>query len=479
MAERIDLLLDPGTFEELDQLVLHRSKAFGLDEQQYLGDAVVTGHGLIDGRVVFIFAQDFTTLGGTLSEAMGEKIGKLYSLAMNTGNPIVGLYDSGGARVPEGIDSFGAFGDVLFRASQASGMIPQISVILGACVGRATYAPALSDFVFMTTETARMFVTGPEAIESITGEVIESDDLGGAMSHAINSGVCHFAIDTEQDTLAEVRRLLSFLPPNARDDAPIVEADNPSRRCERLWEIVPAEGGKSYDVRDVIVEIADAHDLMEVHGAYAQNMVVGFARLNGRTTGVVANQPAHLAGSIDIDSSRKAARFVRFCDAFSIPILTFVDTSGFLPGVQQEYAGIITHGAKLVYAYAEATVPKVTVILRKAFGGAYDAMGSKHLRTDINFSWPQGEVAVVGPEPAVNILFRNEIAAAADPAAERARIVADYAERFANPYVAAARGYVDDVIDPAETRSLVVQAFAMLASKADTMPHKKHGNIPL
>jgi propionyl-CoA carboxylase beta chain len=478
--ERIDILLDPGTFEEVDQLMIHRATEFGLDQQHYLGDAVVTGHGKIDGRTVFVFSQDFTVFGGSLSEAMGEKMSKIMDLAMKTGAPVIGLNDSGGARIQEGVASLGGYADIFLRNTLASGVIPQISVVMGPCAGGAVYSPALTDFIFMTQGTSQMFLTGPDVVKSVTGEEVTFEELGGAMAHATRSGVCHFAIDNEEDTLLEVRRLLSFLPLNNLEDPPLMEtADDPHRRADDLMAIVPDDDGKPYDVREVIHRIIDAGDFMEVHAQFAQNMIVGFARLAGRTVGIVANQPMYLAGVLDIDSSRKAARFVRFCDAFNIPILTLVDVPGYLPGTAQEYGGIITHGAKLVFAYAEATVPKVTVILRKAYGGAYDAMGSKHLRADVNFIWPQGKIAVVGAEPAVNILFRSELQEAKDPTAERARLVADYSERFANPYIAAARGYVDDVIDPRDTRWKVIRAFEMLRSKTDHMPAKKHGNVPL
>jgi propionyl-CoA carboxylase beta chain len=478
--ERIDILLDPGTFEEMDQLMVHRATDFGLDQQHYLGDAVVTGWGKIDGRTVFVFSQDFTVFGGSLSEAMGEKMSKVMDLAMKTGAPVIGLNDSGGARIQEGVASLGGYGDIFLRNTLASGVIPQISVIMGPCAGGAVYSPALTDFIFMTQNTSQMFITGPDVIKSVTGEDVTHEELGGAIAHATRSGVAHFAIDNEEDTLLEVRRLLSYLPLNNMEDPPQVESsDDINRRSEDLVGIVPDDATKSYDVREVIYKIVDDGDFMEVHAQFAQNIVIGFARMAGRTVGIVANQPLYLAGVLDIDSSRKAARFVRFCDAFNIPILTLVDVPGFLPGTAQEYGGIIVHGAKLVFAYAEATVPKVTVILRKSYGGAYDAMGSKHLRADMNFSWPQGEIAVVGPEPAVNILYRTRLQASADAVAERAELIAEYSERFANPYIAAARGYVDDVIDPRDTRAKVISAFEMLRSKTDSLPAKKHSNLPL
>jgi acetyl-CoA carboxylase carboxyltransferase component len=405
---------------------------------------------------------------------------KLMDLAMRTGAPVIGLNDSGGARIQEGVASLGGYGDIFLRNTLASGVIPQISVIMGPCAGGAVYSPALTDFIFMTQGTSQMFITGPDVVKAVTGEDVTHDELGGALAHATRSGVAHFAIDNEEDTLLEVRRLMSFLPLNNMDEPPLMETgDDVRRHCDDLMQIVPDDSSKPYDMHKVIHEIVDAGDFMEVHAQWAQNIVVGFARMAGRTIGVVANQPLYLAGSLDIDSSRKAARFVRFCDAFNIPILTLVDVPGYLPGTSQEFGGIIVHGAKLVYAYAEATVPKVTVILRKGHGGAYDAMGSKHLRADMNFAWPQAEIAVVGPEPAVNILYRQRLQQSADPAAERAKLVAEYSARFANPYVAAARGYVDDVIDPRETRWKVIRAFEMLRSKTDSTPPKKHSNLPL
>jgi propionyl-CoA carboxylase beta chain len=478
--ERIDILLDPGTFEEMDQLVVHRATEFGMDQQHFLGDAVVTGYGKIDGRGVFVFSQDFTVFGGSLSEAMGEKMSKVMDIALKTGAPVIGLNDSGGARIQEGVASLGGYGDVFLRNVLSSGVIPQISVIMGPCAGGAVYSPALTDFIFMTQGTSQMFLTGPDVIKTVTFEDVTHEELGGALAHATRSGVAHFAIENEEDTLLEVRRLLSFLPLNNMDEPPLVETgDGGPRRTNDLAGIVPEDSSKAYDVREVIHHVVDAGDFMEVHAQFAQNIVVGFARMAGRTVGIVANQPLYLAGVLDVDSSRKAARFVRFCDAFNIPILTFVDVPGYLPGVTQEYGGIIVHGAKLVYAYAEATVPKITVILRKAFGGAYDAMGSKHLRADVNYSWPSGEIAVVGPEPAVNILHRSRLQESPDADAERKRLVAEYADRFANPYVAAARGYVDDVIDPRDTRNKILHALEMLRSKVDSTPAKKHGNVPL
>jgi propionyl-CoA carboxylase beta chain len=478
--ERIHLLLDEGTFEEFDQLVLHRGTEFGIDQQKYLGDAVVTGWGKIDGRPVYIFSQDFTVFGGSLSEVMGQKMAKVMDLALKNGAPVIGLNDSGGARIQEGVDSLAAYGEIFARNVLASGVIPQISVIMGPCAGGAVYSPAMTDFVFMTQGTSQMYITGPDVIKAVTGEEISHEELGGAMSHATRSGVCHFAIEGEEACLQEVRRLLSFLPLNNMEDPPLVEmGDDPERRDEDLLRVVPDDPTRPYDMREVIYRVVDAGDFMEVHEHFAQNIIVGFARMAGRTVGIVGNQPINLAGVLDIDSSRKAARFVRFCDAFNIPIVTFVDVPGYLPGTAQEYGGIITHGSKLVYAYAEATVPKVTVITRKAYGGAYDAMGSKHLRADVNFSWPTGEIAVMGPDAAVNIIHRNEIAKAQDPEARRQELIEEYKERFANPYVAASRGYIDDVIDPRDTRPKIIRALEMLRNKADSTPPKKHGNIPL
>lgn len=478
--ERLNLLLDQGTFTELDTLALTRSAELGLEQQVFYGDAVVTGYGRIDGRLVFVFSQDFTVFGGSLSEPVGEKIVKIMDLAAKTGAPIIGLNDSGGARIQEGVVSLGAYGEIFLRNVLLSGVVPQISVIMGPCAGGAVYSPAMTDFIFMVKDTSQMFITGPDVIERVTGERVTHEELGGAMTHASRSGVAHFAIAGEEECLLEVRRLLSFLPSNNRDDPPLVETgDDPRRPADDLVQVVPDDPMRSYDVRDVIIRIVDNGDFMEVHEHFAQNIVVGFARLAGKPVGIVANQPLYLAGVLDVDSSRKAARFVRFCDAFNIPILTLVDVPGFLPGVGQEYSGIITHGSKLVYAYAEATVPKVTLILRKGFGGAYVAMGSKHLRGDINFAWPIAQIAVMGGEQAVNVIYRAQIQAAPDPDALRRQLVQDYEARYSNPWTAAARGYVDDVIEPRETRWRIINAFQMLENKAETTPPKKHGNIPL
>ena len=478
--ERLHLLLDEGSFEELDPLVVHRATEFGLDKQRYLGDAVVTGYGKIDGRPVYVFSQDFTVFGGSLSEAMGEKMAKVMDLALRNGAPVIGLNDSGGARIQEGVASLASYGDIFLRNVLASGVIPQISVIMGPCAGGAVYSPAMTDFIFMTEGTSQMYITGPDVIKAVTGEKITHEELGGAIAHATRSGVCHFAVEGEEECLMELRRLMSFLPLNNMEDPPLVEtADDLRRREEDLLTILPDDPNKPYDMRDIILRVVDAGDFMEVQEHFAQNIVVGFARMADRTVGIVGNQPLYLAGVLDIDSSRKAARFVRFCDCFNIPIITFVDVPGFLPGISQEYGGIITHGSKLVYAYSEATVPKVTIITRKAYGGAYDAMGSKHLRADVNLAWPSGEIAVMGPDAAVNIIYRQRLAQAENSDELREQLIADYKEKFANPYVAAERGYIDDVIDPQETRFKVIRALEMLRNKTDNNPPKKHGNIPL
>jgi len=478
--ERLELLLDEGSFEEIDMLVRHRCADFGLDKQRFPGDGVVTGHGTIDGRRVFVFSQDFTVLGGSLSEAHGAKICKIMDLAMKVGAPVVGLNDSGGARIQEGVVSLGAYADIFLRNTLASGVIPQISVVLGPCAGGAVYSPAITDFVFMVTGLSYMFVTGPNVVKTVTHEEVTFEDLGGAQTHATKSGVAHFLEENEVACLQDVRRLLGFLPLNNVDDPPRLASDDPvDRMDEELVGIVPENPNKPYDIKDVILRVVDNGDFLEVHRHYAQNLVVGFARLGGRPVGVVANQPSVLAGVLDIDSSLKGARFVRFCDAFNIPLITFVDVPGFLPGTDQEWRGIIKHGAKLLYAYCEATVPKVTVITRKAYGGAYDVMSSKHIRGDFNFAWPTAEIAVMGPKGAVEIIFRKEIEAAKGPAAATDRLVAEYREKFANPYVAAERGYIDEVIEPQETRPKLIRALELLDTKVDKNPPKKHGNIPL
>ncbi|MCC6383151.1 MAG: acyl-CoA carboxylase subunit beta [Dehalococcoidia bacterium] len=474
--ERIDLLLDPGTFEEIDPLMRPRGHGAG----QSLGEAVVTGWGRIDGRPVYVFAYDFTLLGGSLSEAVGEKILKVMDLAMMTGAPIVGIQDSGGARIQDGPESLQGFGEIFAMNTLASGVVPQISVIMGPCAGGAVYSPAITDFIFMTEGTGQMYITGPDVIRAVTGEEVSHEELGGADAHATKSGVAHFAIAGEEETLAEVRRLLSFLPSNNAEDPPVVSSgDDPERTDEDLLTIVPADPNRPYDVREVIHRMVDDGDFMEVHEMFAPTVVVGFARMGGGTVGVVANQPMQLAGVLDINASRKAARFVRFCDCFNVPLVTLVDVPGYLPGTNQEYGGIITHGAKLLFAYSEATVPKVAVILRKAYGGAYIVMSSKHLRGDTNFAWPTGEVAVMGPDGAVNIVYREELARAENPEARRKELIEEYRERFANPYIPAGRGFVDDVIDPRRTRTKVIRALEMLQNKADRNPPKKHGNIPL
>ncbi len=474
--ERIDLLVDPGTFEEIDQLRAPSGSAAG----KSLGEAVVTGWGKVDGRPIYLFSYDFTLLGGSLSEAVAEKILKVMDLAMMTGAPIVGIQDSGGARIQDGPESLRGFGEIFAMNTLASGVVPQISVIMGPCAGGAVYSPAITDFIFMTEGTGQMYITGPDVIRAVTGEEVTHEELGGADAHATKSGVAHFAIAGEEETLAEVRRLLSFLPSNNAEDPPIVATgDDPDRADEELLQIVPADANRPYDVRDVIYRIVDDGDFMEVHELFAPNVVVGFARMGGRTVGIVANQPMHLAGVLDINASRKAARFVRFCDCFNIPLVTLVDVPGYLPGTTQEYGGIITHGAKLLYAYSEATVPKVAVILRKAYGGAYLVMSSKHLRGDANYAWPTGEIAVMGPDGAVNIVYREELANASDPDARRKELIEEYRAKFANPYIPAGRGFLDDVIDPRTTRPKIIKALEMLQNKADRNPPKKHGNIPL
>ena len=478
--ERIATLLDPATFQEVDALAVRESDLVEGGSDLVYGDAVVTGWGKVDGRLVFVFAQDFTVSGGSLGEVMGDKIAKAMDLALKSGAPVIGLNDSGGARIQEGVVSLAKYGDIFLRNVRASGVIPQISVILGPCAGGAVYSPAITDFIFMVQGTSQMFITGPDVIQSVTGETTTFEELGGAMSHAAKSGVSHFAIESEEAALEEVRRLISFIPGNNLEGAPYLETGDPiDRQLDDILTVVPADDTQPYDVRDVIERLVDNGDFMEVHEHFAQNIVVGFARMGGHSIGVVANQPMYLGGVLDIDSSRKGARFVRFCDAFNIPIVTLVDVPGYLPGVSQEYGGIIVHGAKLVYAYAEATVPKVTVVMRKGFGGAYDAMGSKHLGADVNYAWPGVAIAVMGGGQAVNIIGRREIQGAADPEAKRLEIIEDYKERYEHPYIAAARGYVDDVIDPRETRSKIAHALEMLSTKAETVPAKKHGNIPL
>jgi acetyl-CoA carboxylase carboxyltransferase component len=478
--ERLDLLLDAGTFEETDMLVTHRSTDFGLDRQRYLGDGVVTGWGRIDGRLVYVFSQDFTVFGGSLSEAFAEKVTKVMDLAMKNGAPVIGLNDSGGARIQEGVVSLGGYADIFLRNTLASGVIPQISAIMGPCAGGAVYSPAITDFVLMVERTSYMFVTGPNIVKSVTHEDVDFEQLGGAEVHNATSGVAHFLAPSEPECLDLIRRLLSYIPSNNLDDPPQQEtSDSPLREDPELDTLVPEQPNKPYDMRDVIRRVLDLDTFLEVQALFAQNIVVGFARLGGTSVGIVAQQPAVLAGVLDINSADKAARFVRFCDCFNIPLLTFVDVPGFLPGVAQEHGGIIRHGAKLLYAYCEATVPKLTVITRKAYGGAYDVMSSKHIRGDVNYAWPTAEIAVMGAEGAVPLIFREEIEAATDSAAEQARLIEEYRQKFAHPYIAAARGYVDDVIEPRQTRRKLHSALEMLHNKRDRNPPRKHGNIPL
>ncbi len=478
--ERIEFLFDPGSFHEVDKLVTHRCVDFGMADQVVPGDGVVAGHGRVDGRVVYAFAQDFTVFGGSLSETNAGKIVKIMDLALKMGAPVVGLNDSGGARIQEGVLSLGGYADIFLRNTLASGVIPQISAIMGPCAGGAVYSPAITDFNIMVEGTSYMFVTGPEVIRTVTHEQVTKEELGGALTHNATSGVAHFSVPDDRECLRLVRELLGYLPSNNVDDAPRRETTDPAdREDESLERIVPASPNQPYDVLDLVHAIVDEGAFLEVHRHFAKNIVVGFAHLAGRSIGIVANQPAHLAGTLDIDASVKAARFVRFCDAFNIPLVTFEDVPGFLPGVRQEHGGIIRHGAKLLFAFAEATVPKVTVITRKAYGGAYCVMSSKHIRTDVNLAWPTAEIAVMGPEGAVNILYGRELQAASDADALRARRVEEFREKFANPYVAASRGFVDEVILPRQTRSKLIAALAGLETKRDRNPPKKHGNIPL
>jgi len=476
--ERIDFFLDEGSFEEFDKFVVHRSTDFGLEDQKFPGDGVVTGHGLVDGREVFIFAQDFTVFGGSLSETHAQKICKVMDLAMKTGAPVVGLNDSGGARIQEGVVSLGGYADIFLRNTLASGVVPQISCILGPCAGGAVYSPAITDFNVMVKDTSYMFITGPDVIKTVTHEEVTKDELGGAMTHNSKSGVAHFAADSDEHALQITRELLSFMPSNNLDDPPFVATNDPDDRTDELLNtIVPESSNQPYDIREIIHNVVDEEYFFEVQEHFAPNIVIGFARLGGRSVGIVANQPAFLAGVLDIDASVKAARFVRFCDCFNIPLITFEDVPGFLPGINQEHSGIIRHGAKLLYAFAEATVPKITVITRKAYGGAYCVMASKHIRTDINFAYPTAEIAVMGAEGAVGVLFRREIVG--NDEAYRKSKVAEFEDKFANPYVAAERGFIDEVIEPAYTRPKLIRALKLLQNKRDTNPPKKHGNIPL
>jgi propionyl-CoA carboxylase beta chain len=478
--ERIALLFDPGSFDEIDALVTHRCQDFGMADQVVPGDGVVCGSGRVDGRLVYAFAQDFTVFGGSLSETNAQKIVKVMDLAVKMGAPVVGLNDSGGARIQEGVLSLGGYADIFLRNTLASGVIPQISAVMGPCAGGAVYSPAITDFVVMVRKTSYMFVTGPDVVKTVTHEAVTKEQLGGAATHNETSGVAHFAVDDDRECLTLIRTLLGYLPGNNLDEPPVVVSGDPAdRESPELDSLVPASPTQPYDMHDLIEAIADAGSFLEVHAHFARNLVVGFARLAGRSVGIVANQPAHLAGTLDIDASVKGARFVRFCDAFNIPLVTFEDVPGFLPGTAQEYGGIIRHGAKLLFAFAEATVPKVTVITRKAYGGAYCVMSSKHIRTDANFAWPSAEIAVMGPEGAVNVLYRRELEAAADPVALRAEKVAEFREKFANPFIAASRGFVDEVIAPRQTRRKIIEALSRLSTKRDRNPPKKHGNIPL
>lgn len=478
--ERIDILADKGTFREIDMFVTHRSFDFGMDKAKILGDGVVIGYCKIDGRPVFIFSQDFTVFGGSLSKAHGEKICKIMDMAMKVGAPVIGLNDSGGARVQEGVVSLGAYADIFLRNTLASGVIPQISCIMGPCAGGAVYSPAITDFTLMVRNTSYMFVTGPKVVKTVTHEEITSEELGGADTHASRSGVAHFACENEVEALDTLRKLVSYMPQNNMEDPPRIECSDPIDRADpKLDTIIPDNPNKPYRMKDIIEMVVDEGSFLEVHRDFAPNIIVGFARLDGRSIGVIANEPAHLAGVLDIDSSRKGARFIRFCDAFNIPLVTFEDVPGFLPGTDQEWRGIIVNGAKLLYAYCEATVPKVTVITRKAYGGAYDVMNSKHIRGDLNYAWPSAEIAVMGPKGAVEIIFNKEIASADDPAAMEAQKTAEYTEKFANPYSAAARGYIDEIIEPGKTRRKLIEALELLQNKVDRNPKKKHGNIPL
>lgn len=478
--ERVDLLLDKDSFEEIDAFVTHRSKAFGLDEQKFLGDGVITGFGKIEGRPVYVFSQDFTIFGGSLSETHAEKICKVMDLAMKNGVPVIGLNDSGGARIQEGVSSLGGYAEVFWRNSMASGVVPQISAVMGPCAGGAVYSPALTDFVYMVKNTSYMFVTGPSVVKTVTHEEVTSEDLGGASAHGSKSGVAHFTTDNDAVCLQQIRKLMSYIPQNCEEKTPKQPSEKPdAKKAAALDNLVPLNPNKPYDIKDVIEGVMDKGSFYEVHENYADNIVVGFARLDGRSVGIVANQPLSLAGVLDIDASVKGARFVRFCDAFNIPLVVFEDVPGFLPGTDQEWGGIIKHGAKLLYAFCEATVPKMTVITRKAYGGAYDVMNSKHIRADYNVAWPTSEIAVMGTKGAVEIIFRREISKASDPAAKQKELEDKYSEEFAHPYKAAARGFIDDVIFPSETRQKLIRAFEICKNKVDSVPKKKHDNLPL
>ena len=478
--ERIDLLLDKGSFEELDPFVTHHATEFGLDQQKYLGDSVVAGSGKIDGRLVFIYSQDFTVLGGTISEVSAQKACKVVDLAVKKGAPVIAIWDSGGARIQEGVGSLGGVGDILLRNTLCSGVIPQISVVMGPSAGGAVYSPAITDFVFMVEGISQMYITGPDVVKAVISIDISHEELGGAKVHSEKSGVAHFVTDSEKECLEKVRQLLGYLPQSFRDDPPRIEpSDDPRRSEQSLLDVIPPDAGKVYDMKRIITSVVDNADFLEVHRDFASNLIVGFARLDGRAVGIVAQQPAHMAGIIDINASVKGARFVRFCDAFNIPLVSFVDVPGFMPGPTEETGGIIRHGAKFIYAYAEATVPKITVITRKAYGGAYIVMSSKHLRGDINYAWPSAEIAVMGPEGAVNILFKQAIANSDKPDQTREQLVSDYKEKFAHPYLAAERGYIDNVIDPRQTRAKLIRALETLEAPPGPRLQKKHGNIPL
>ncbi|MEX2257040.1 MAG: acyl-CoA carboxylase subunit beta [Acidimicrobiia bacterium] len=478
--ERLEKLLDEGSFVELDMLARHRAHGFGIEHTRPLTDGVVTGWGTIDGRKVFVFSQDFTVFGGALGEVFAEKIHKVMDLAESVGAPFIGINDGAGARIQEGVVSLDAYGGIFFRNVKASGVIPQISVVMGPCAGGAVYSPAMTDFIFMVKGTSHMFITGPDVVKTVTGEDVTQEELGGAMTHAAKSGVAGFVADDEESCLEQVRYLLSFLPQNNLEDPPhFAPEDDPDRRCENIVSLIPDAPNKPYDMKAVINEVVDDGDFFEVHRHWAMNIVCGFARVDGHVVGIVGNQPANLAGTLDIEASEKAARFVRTCDAFNIPLVTFVDVPGFLPGTDQEYGGIIRHGAKLLYAYCEATVPRVQIITRKAYGGAYVVMNSKSIGADLAFAWPSAEIAVMGPQGAVNIIFRKEIESADDADGRRAELIEEYTERFANPYIAAERGYVDDVIDPRETRRVLVRSLEMLRTKREQVPSRKHGNVPL
>ena len=477
--ERIDLLLDPGSFEEIGMFVTHRSTEFGLEREKFLGDGVITGYGTIDGRTIYVFAQDFTVFGGSLAEAHAGKICRIMDLAMQNGCPVIGLNDSGGARIQEGVVSLGGYADIFYRNTRASGVVPQLSAIMGPCAGGAVYSPALTDFILMVQDTSYMFVTGPNVVKTVTHEDVSSEDLGGASAHSTKSGVTHFACANDADCILHIKRLLSYMPQNCEDEAPALPYQPSDEKRPALDNVVPENANQPYDIKDVIAEVVDPDSFLEVHKDFADNIVVGFARLAGRSIGIVANQPAVLAGVLDIKASQKGGRFVRFCDCFNIPLLVFEDVPGFLPGTDQEWNGIITNGAKLLYAFSEATVPRITVITRKAYGGAYDVMNSKHIGADMNYAWPTAEIAVMGAKGAAEIIFRAEIKGAADPEAKLKEKEAEYLEHFANPYRAAERGYVDEVIMPLQTREKLIRAFAMLHNKVDKLPKKKHGNIPL